>query len=119
MRGSNEKEPLARIKKNCASLPPCIKTLGNHTKRDQYVARIWKRDDQLDPTGGSSPADYGWKLSENGFEPEWYPSSLVPDSLTHQPTSTDDRSRPGPATVDDERGSDDDSDWSKEEQGPE
>ena len=31
--GGNENEPLARLKKiNCASLPPCAKTLNNHIK---------------------------------------------------------------------------------------
>ena len=83
MGGGDENEPLARIMKiNCASLPPCAKTLGNHMKRAHYVARIWKRADQTDPTGGASPTDYGWKLSQNCFEPDWYPGSSVPESLT-------------------------------------
>ena len=38
MSGGGEKYPLATIKKsNCASLPPCNKTLGNHVKRAQVV----------------------------------------------------------------------------------
>ena len=99
--GGNENEPLARLKKiNCASLPPCAKTLENHIRRAQYVARIWKRADQVDPTGGASPADFGWKLTEeNYFEPDWFPGSSVPESLTGpceeenvEATSTDDES---------------------------
>ena len=72
--GGNENEPLPRFKKiNCASLPPCAKTLDNHIKRAQYVAKIWKRADQTDPTGGASPTDFGWKLTEeNYFEPDWF-----------------------------------------------
>ena len=39
MSGGDEKYPLATIKKsNCASLPPCNKTLGNHVKRAQVVS---------------------------------------------------------------------------------
>ena len=68
MSGGTEKEPLTRIKMtNCAPLPPCTKALGNHIKRAQYVARIWKRADKTDPTGGASPTDYGWKLTQNCF----------------------------------------------------
>ena len=99
--GGNENEPLARLKKiNCASLPPCAKTLNNHIKRAQYVAIMWKRADQKDPTGGANPTDFGWKLSEdNYFEPVWFPGSSVPESLTGscheeniEATSTDDES---------------------------
>ena len=57
--GGKGKELLARIKKiNCASLPPCTKTLLNHIKRAQYVARTWKAD-ETNPTGEASPTDYG------------------------------------------------------------
>ena len=39
---------LASLKKvMCASLPPCAKTLLNHIKRAQYVARMWKRADEV------------------------------------------------------------------------
>ncbi len=56
---------LARLKKiNCASLPPCSKTLLNHIKRAQYVARMWRRADETNPTGEASPTDYGWKLNQ-------------------------------------------------------
>ena len=41
MSGGDEKDPLATIKKiNCASLPPCNKTLSNHVKRAQFVSMI-------------------------------------------------------------------------------
>ena len=99
--GGNENEPLARLKTiNCASLPPYAKTPDNHIKRAQYVAKIWKRADQMDPTGGASPTDFGWKLTEeNYFEPDWFSRSSVPESLTGsceeenvEATSTDDES---------------------------
>ena len=73
---------------------------------------MWKRADQVDPTCGSSPTDYGWKLTENSFEPDWYPGSSLPESLTDQPS--DDRDRAGPASIDDEDDSDGDSAWSEE-----
>ena len=39
MSGGDEKYPLATIKKsNCACLPPCNKTLGNHVIRAQVVS---------------------------------------------------------------------------------
>ncbi len=80
---------LARLKKiNCASLPPCAKTLLNHIKRAQYVARMWKRANETNPTGDVDPTDYGWKLNQNCLEPDWFPGSSVPESLTS--TSTED-----------------------------
>lgn len=104
-----EKGPLAKLKKiNCSSLPPCAKTLGNHIKRAHYVARMWKRADQAEPTGGSRPLDFGWKSTNNCFEPEWYPGSAVPESLTGSPTTpTEDDD-----SVQDEEESDDA--WSEE-----
>lgn len=83
MSGGKGKDLLAALKKiNCASLPPCAKTLLNHIKRAQYVARMWRRADETNPTGDVSPTDYGWRLSQNCFEPEWFPGSSVPESLT-------------------------------------
>lgn len=93
-------EALAKLKKiNWASLPPCAKTLYNHIKRAQYVARIWRSADQTEPTGGESAMDYGWKLSHNCFQLDWFVGSSVPESLVGAPendcdsgatTSTDD-----------------------------
>ena len=56
MSGDQGKDLLARLKKiNRASLPPCAKTLLNHIKRAQYVARMWRRADETNPTGDASP----------------------------------------------------------------
>ena len=82
MSGGDEKDPLATIKKiNCASLPPCNKTLGNHVKRAQFVSMMWKRADQTDPTGEAIPTDYGWKEINNRLEPDWFPGRSVPETL--------------------------------------
>ena len=81
--GGKQTQPLARIKKiSCASLPPCSQTLVNRIKRANFVAKIWKRADQVDPTGGECPFDYGWINSINGFQPFWFTGSPVPESLT-------------------------------------
>ena len=62
---------------------------------------MWKRADQADPTGEASPTDDGWKLTQNCLQPDWYPGSSLPESLTRAPsvdgdsmgaTSTDDES---------------------------
>ena len=72
-------------------------------QKAHFVASIWKRTNQTDPTGEVSPTDYewrnGWKETENSLEPDWYPTSALLDSLTATPmndgdsmgvTSTDD-----------------------------
>ena len=82
------KDFLASLKKiNCDSLPSWAKTFFNHIKRAQYVARMWKSTDETNPTGDASPTDYGWKLNQNCFEPDWFQRSSVPESFTSAPTS--------------------------------
>ena len=82
MSGGDEKGPLATIKKiNCASLPSCNKTLGNHVKGAQFVSMMWKRADQTGPTGEANPTDYKWKENNNRLEPDWFPGRSVPETL--------------------------------------
>ena len=53
-------------------------------ERAQYVARMWKRADETDPTGEMSPADSGWRLNRDCYELDWFHGrSSVPESLTH------------------------------------
>ena len=73
---------------NCAS-HHAPKTLLNHIKRAKYIARMWKRADETNPTGDASPTDYGWKLlNQNCFEPDWFqfrsPSQVNPHHLQMQ-----------------------------------
>lgn len=108
--GGSESKPLTKIKKiDCASLPPCTKTLDNHIKRASCVAIIWKRADQTDPTGEERPTDCGWRLNHDCFDPDWYSGSKVPGSLTcpHKgdegnmnATSTDDEESDNPWSED-------------------
>ena len=112
MSGGKGKDLLASLKKiNCASLPPCAKTLLNHIKRAQYVARMWKRADETNPTADASPTDYGWNINQNCYEPDWFQGSSVPESLTSAPTSPADADS-AEATSSDEEESESDEAWS-------
>ena len=64
MSGGKRKELLARLKK-CFSATVYQDT----SKRSQYIARMWKRADEKNPTGEASPADYGRKLNQNFLVP--------------------------------------------------
>ena len=78
---------------------------------------MWKRADETSPTGDASPTDYGWKLNQNCFEPDWFQGSSVPECLTSEPTSLADANR-AEATSSDEEESDEawsDSDENDEE----
>lgn len=78
--GGKQTEPLAGIKKiNCASLPPCSKTLPSRIKRSNFVAKMWNGADQVDPTDGESPLNYVWMNTYDGFQPDWFSGSPVPD----------------------------------------
>ena len=45
-------------KSNCASLPPCQKSVEKHNiQRAQYVAKIWKRCYASEPTDGLQPVN--------------------------------------------------------------
>ena len=108
MSGGKGKDLQANLKKiNCASLPPCEKTLLNHIKRAQYVARMWKRADETNPTRNASPTDYGWKLSQNCFEPDWFQGISIPQSLTRTLTSPADANGGEITSSDDEEPEDD------------
>ena len=78
---------------------------------------MWKRADEISPTGDAGPTDYGWKLNQNCFEPDWFQGSSVPESLTSEPTSLADANS-AEATSSDEEESDEawsDSDENDEE----
>ena len=76
---------LSKIKRiNCASLPPCSKTLLNHIRRSNYVAKLWKRADEIDPTEAESAVKYGWIETESGLQPEWFVGYSLPDSLDNE-----------------------------------
>ena len=75
---------LSKIKRiNCTSIPPCSKTLLNHIRRSNYVAKLWKRAEQADPTEVEPAVKYDWTEMENGLEPEWFVGYSLPDSLDY------------------------------------
>ena len=74
MSGGDEKYPLATIKKrNCASLPLCNKTLGNHVKRAQVVS--------MNLEESQSDGSNGWKENNNRLETDRFPGRSVPETL--------------------------------------
>lgn len=90
MCGGKEANPLARMKKiNCASLPPCYETLSHHIKRANFVAKMWKKADEVNPTGGESPVNYGWMKTENGLQPVWFTGNPVPSNITKADSGED------------------------------
>ena len=48
-----------------------------------------ERADQTNSTAEASPTNYGWKLTQNCLQPDWYPGSSVPESLTCASTTED------------------------------
>ena len=46
------------------------------------MARKWRRAVHINPTAEASPTDCGWKLTQDCLQPDWYPGSSVPESLT-------------------------------------
>ena len=61
------------------ALTPCAKTLQNHIKRAHFVALMWKNADRIDPIQGRNPIIYGWKISENELEAEWFSGHPIPE----------------------------------------
>ena len=68
MCGGKQTDSLAKMKKiNCASLPPCSETLAHHIMRTNFVAKMLKQADEVNPTGGESPINYGWIKTGEGL----------------------------------------------------
>ena len=65
--------PLAGLKKINS------KTLDQHIKRSQFVAKMWKMVDEAEPLYGENATDSGWKEIDNSV---WYSGSHVSDTLT-------------------------------------
>ena len=62
------------------------------------MARMWRRAVHINSTTEASPTDCGWKLTQKCLQPDWYPGSSVPESLTcasdnMEDISTDDDSQ--------------------------
>ena len=71
---------LTKVKKvNCASLPPCARSLNKHIQRANYVSMMWHNSDKAQPTF-CSPVEFGWQEDEFGrYQPHWFEGPSVPD----------------------------------------
>ena len=74
-------------KMNCALLPPCSRTLRNHIKRSSYVTKMWKNAHEPIPTSGNNPLDYGWKLTDDCYQPDWFSGYQIPENLVMDSTN--------------------------------
>ena len=82
MCGGKQTDSLTMMKKiNCASLPSCSETLIHHIKRTNFVAKMWKQADEVNPTGGEHPINYGWIKTGEGLHPLWFTGNPVPSSI--------------------------------------
>ena len=76
--------PLATIKKsNCASLPPCNKTLGNHVKRAQVVSKNLEesQSDGSNWRGKTHRIRMEREQYNNRLEPDRFQGRYVPETL--------------------------------------
>ena len=72
-----------KVKKiNCASLPPCQKTLEQHILRANYISVLWSRAGTSNPTSGIHPLSNGWVDINGHFLPFWFEGHSLPSSLT-------------------------------------
>ena len=46
------------------------------------VAKMWKQADEVNPTGGENPINYGWMKTGDGLQPVWFTGNPVPSSIT-------------------------------------
>ena len=49
---------------------------------------MWRRADDVNPTEGQHPLDFGWVTSDSGFQPLWFSGSAVPCTLGLSQTNT-------------------------------
>ena len=82
---------MANMKKvDCALLPPCARTVARKLQRAQYVSVIWGTADSPYPGRGLDPLDFGWKLNNGVYVPDWFEGPAIPvDILTHDPGCSD------------------------------
>jgi hypothetical protein len=75
-----------QVKKiNCASLPPCEKSLKQHLRRVNYVSILWRHAHLSNPCGNIHPLNYGWKETDAGYVPHWFEGNALPTSFSQVP----------------------------------
>jgi len=86
-------------------LPPCKKSLKQHTRRSNYQVAKWKRGHIAQPSIPMPKEEYGWKYVGGKVEPFWFEGPLVPQDVAQVDDDTD-----GRESSDDESSADDDDD---------
>ena len=78
--GANDKNEDRLKMVDCGLLPPCQKVLLKKILRAQLVARMWFNADQAEPNFGLDPTNFGWRMVDGCFHPDWYSGSALPRS---------------------------------------
>ena len=61
-------------------LPPYQKVLLKKILRAQLVARMWFNAGQAEPNFGLDPTNFGWRMVDGCFYPDWNSCSALPRS---------------------------------------
>ena len=85
----------ARYKMYCASIgsmdsenvPPCGNALNLHTRRANYVSKIWKMSLEAKPAV-HSPVGHGWVYEEGDLCIKWLTVGATPDKIFELMTCT-------------------------------
>ena len=67
---------------NCASLPPCQRTLREHVTRANYIATMWRLAHTANPTKDIHPLNHGWAENKGHYTLVWYRGAPLPETLT-------------------------------------
>ena len=78
--GANEKNEDRLKKVDCGLLPPCQKVIMKKMLRAQLVSRMWFNADEAEPNLGLEPTEFGWRMVDGCFHPDWYSGPALPRS---------------------------------------
>lgn len=68
-------------KVDCALLPPCARTLHKKIQRAHFISNVWGNADSPYPDQGMNPVDFGWKLNNGFYIPEWFLGPHLPNDI--------------------------------------
>lgn len=108
---SSSKNPLEKLKGiNVSAIPPCEAELNMHIKRAAFVAQMWANADVAE-IQQHPDASNGWDLESGCYTPIWHEGPQMPDTLIPE----QDEITKDDEDVDMTVSSDDESDWTEEE----
>ena len=80
---TGQKKLTDQVKKiNCASLPPCEKSLAKHLQRVNYVSVLWSRAHLPNPGENIDPLNHGWMDIDDCYMPNWFEGDALPNNFT-------------------------------------